>query len=850
MVSLRPVVLLLALGPWGLAAPIDEDPAYQAGLRALQDELPAVAAARFEETLAKLKPDDPARATLHLRLAESRVRAGEPAAAFEHLEEKVLQDSDEARLWAARAFVALGRFGDATDALATLAEAKDPDLRHAAALARAHLFAALGNSGEALPLFEKLAAVPDPEIAEDARLLHAAVLLDGDDPAGAATVLQGLAPDRPSRQKRLRFLQARLAFQCDEFESAAAIYEELANNPEHLNLALHHSAAVGHADALHALGRNDQAVEGLLGLLDDRPDTPLLDAVFSRLTAWASANDTLRDLLVGRLQGWSSPGTTQSYPELLAAGDPVARALAADTPAPEHANLAAHALYHRARILAEKNDTASVALALRLLGLLRLEHADHDLAQLSLLETARLQQAESRPAEALAALTALGDLTASPDLKAEAARLAGRIRFDSGEFDGAAADFARARRFLDKDAADLAAMNHALCLLQAGDEAGFGELLGALQDDSAKRSLQLEQALLLAYRNDAAAAAALDRFLRENGGHPRLAEARLALAEISASAEPRDLEMARAQLDSVDPARLSDELALRHLLTRLKLAELTGDWQDAIADANRYLQARETPEDSGVLLKLAEAYYLNGDSNLAQLHFLNIVNREKEGRLHDVAAFFAAKSALKVGTPPAITEAVELLAKLAAGDGLLADEARLHLSRAYLDGGRAEEALKQLAPLLERDSSDASHLDALLLSAEAQRAMGSDEHLEMALEIYDRLLARKDLPYPLNNRIHFLKGLALEQLDRPEDAFATYYRVIDGENLPKGQAVTEWKWFYDCGFKCLRLLGDDNRWRAAYNVARKLAATEGPRAGEAGDRARKIQLKHMIWEDE
>ena len=48
-----------------------------------------------------------------------------------------------------------------------------------------------------------------------------------------------------------------------------------------------------------------------------------------------------------------------------------------------------------------------------------------------------------------------------------------------------------------------------------------------------------------------------------------MSEARIALAQMAVSTEPRDLEMARAQLDSVDPSCLSDELALRHLLVSL-----------------------------------------------------------------------------------------------------------------------------------------------------------------------------------------------------------------------------------------------------------------------------------------
>jgi hypothetical protein len=111
------------------------------------------------------------------------------------------------------------------------------------------------------------------------------------------------------------------------------------------------------------------------------------------------------------------------------------------------------------------------------------------------------------------------------------------------------------------------------------------------------------------------------------------------------------------------------------------------------------------------------------------------------------------------------------------------------------------------------------------------------------------LLERDDLTYSLSNRIHFLKGLTLEQLRQPGAALESYYRVINGRNLKEGESISEWKWYYDCGFSALRLLEEGKRWRSAFGIAKTLAESGGPRAQEAAQRAEKLQLDHMIWSE-
>ena len=185
-----------------------------------------------------------------------------------------------------------------------------------------------------------------------------------------------------------------------------------------------------------------------------------------------------------------------------------------------------------------------------------------------------------------------------------------------------------------------------------------------------------------------------------------------------------------------------------------------------------------------------------------------------------------------------------------AEDGILATEARLQLARALIESAPLE-ALKVLKPLLDPKSSSPAKLDALVLAAEAHRAMGGENHYRQAVAIYDQVLADPSLPYGFSNRFHSLRGQAYELLQEPEKALASYLAVLHRENLPENHREAEWEWFNDCGFNALRLQEARERWKAAYKTAMRLASNpDNPRAQEALDRAEGIQLEHMIWEEQ
>lgn len=831
--------------------PLAQDETYQNGLTALSDELPELAISRLEKALENRANEDPARATIQLHLMEAYIRASQIESALPLFDLPALAGNEVALFWKARAQVVLGHYFEATNTLGQLAGAEDPVLRNTAALARARLLASLGDRKESLLLLQSMAEDDQLTIRNEAKLLLASIHLDSGTLDQASALLETIDPEIPRLAPRRSYLLARLALAQHNDEEAAELFRALVDDPEYLTRPLYIGSILGHADALHALDRKDDAVTFLLTEIDKTSPTGYLEQFFTRLVNWSSGNDSLRKLLQDRLVAWAAPPAGQGDPVLRSLDDPVANALASSWSAnAPPVGLRTFALYHQALFLTQKNTPESVYTAKRLLARLRLENPTHPLARESLLETSLLHLGENRRAEALGTLEVLESLAEPGNLKAEAAELAARVRFSDEDYAGAADAFSRARTSLASDGRRFTAINQGLAQLMSDDQEGFSTLLSSLDDEEAILSLELERALLSASRRDASAKALLDQFLQRHPGHLRAPEARLALAELSLFTDSRDLSMALAQLDSIDSAVLSDRAALRYLLARLKLGELSGDWNAAIAEATSYLRNRQTPEQAAVLLKLGEAFYLNGNYGEARIQFLQVAKLETASAHHEVARFYAAKAGLRVGTPEAGESALALLQQVANENGPLAVEARLQLGRSHLDNGQPDLALAELAPILTEDAEHAARIDALIMAAEAHRTLGTPDHFNQCLSIYDELLKRQNLPYVLNNRIHYLKGHTLEQLEEPARALDCYYRVIRGENRPKNTPITEWKWFYTCGFRALQMLEDGKSWLSAIAVARILSNTDGHLADKARIRADKLELEHMYWEEE
>ena len=827
---------------------------YRKGLAALSDHLPDLAIAPLTGALADFADDPAATITIQIRLGEAHVRAGRVAgdratsgalgsSALAHLEPATRAGREEAVFWSAQAHILRSELIQASDLFSRLDDAQDQSLRNRALLSRAHLLAALGNPGEAGILLTKLAAQEEPRLALEARLLHATILLGEEAPLEAAALLnEEEDPENREQLMHVRYLRAQILARTDK-RAAIEAFRSIVEDPEPVPHLLRHSAQVSLAECLQGTQQPVEAIEALINLIDRQPRTAMLEAAFHRLVNW-SLTESLKNRVEQQLAAWANlPGSDpSSQPDK---GEIIL--------SPATASRSGYALYYRAIWLGQENSAESNQQARTLLNWLIKNMPRHASRGPAMLELAKLQISEQSKDEAIATLALLETSTSSARLRKESGRLLARLKFEKEDYQSAARAFLVVRDSFTSDRENISAINAGISLLRAGDDTGFGALLRTLEDSETRVTLLLERALYQSSHELTDARPELERFLRNHPQHPRLPAARLAIAEEYLRLEPNRESTHREVLEEIKSLEMTDlefNLDKRRLLIQLRLAGLTGDWEPASAASKRFLKSHNPDRISSLIqLKISEAYFHNGNLSEAQGKFQEIANSTKEEALAETALFYAARAALKLNTAASREEATTLLRRVIANEGSLALDARLLLAHSQTEG-EPREAIATLEPLLPEDSP--VRLDALMLAADAHRELGDPASLRAALSIYDKVLAKPELAYPLSNRLFWLKGQVFEELGESRPALDAYYHVVRRENLPEGERPSEWYYFSRCAFDAVEILeqGVLPRWDAAVDILRKVEDSESPWRKEAGRRRAGIQLEYQLFESD
>jgi outer membrane protein assembly factor BamD (BamD/ComL family) len=845
-----PLATLLAAG----AAPQPAaPPAYREGLDALSARLWEVAAARFETALATPGLEPKARQDILLRLAETRVRSGEPEAALKVLADPALAGRPELPFWKAQALAAAGQFNDALALLDDKTTAADAPYFREALFTRAALKQALGDLPGAVEALAVLIKDRDSATALRARLDTAALLLDLGEAEKALTATPPLtARMTPVQSVRADLLRARAQLEKGEHQAAEGIFAALLQKEDPAFKAVQHEAAVGLARAQLAAGNREAATDGLLAFIEQQRTSPRIGQAFPILLDCLPDRPAPDDVILTRLREWCPPAPLKS-PIGIANGDGATAVWPATVAAPDE--LGTQALYHLALGLRREGSAESKARARQALTRLRIEYPAHPLAERALLEASRWDLADGRKEQAAAALAALDGSSSAPTLRAEASLSAAATAFAAGDFALAAGELEKASALLDGDARRDVSLNFAVTRLAMGDLPGFQALAaGESRDVALAIDLALEQALFLTAKRDPGAMAALDRFILDHPSHPRLAEARLAAAHAALEAVPPDSAFAKAQLDSLSEAQSATLPPATLTLARIRLATREKRHADAAALAETFLKALpDDPRAREIRFELGQAHFDNGDFNKARLEFEKLATASPDDPLAPPALLLAARAAVLVATPEAKAESLVLFDKLIAGKGPLADVARLEKSR-VLDH---PEAAKDLLPWFESMKKDhplrliaGLHLcDALYNSAGTDHAP-----LERALAIYEDLLAGLPGDSPRRFEIEYNRGRVLEQLPDPKApsekrvkaALDVYFSVLQAAAR---QAPADWQWVDKCGVRARSLLENDLRWEAAIAIAEQHAKLASPGAKEADERAKTLKLEHFIFDE-
>jgi hypothetical protein len=158
-------------------------------------------------------------------------------------------------------------------------------------------------------------------------------------------------------------------------------------------------------------------------------------------------------------------------------------------------------------------------------------------------------------------------------------------------------------------------------------------------------------------------------------------------------------------------------------------------------------------------------------------------------------------------------------------------------------------AIKELTDMFDKLPPESElRIPTGIMLMEALYALGGSEPIRYnsALAVQQKLLDSPGISREERHLISYFRGLTLEQLNKADEALSVYYEVIDSHLL---KAPNNWDYFERCGFNAISLLEKNARWESAIGLAKKLSAFPSPRAKEAAERARRLSLEHMVWED-
>ncbi len=407
-----------------------------------------------------------------------------------------------------------------------------------------------------------------------------------------------------------------------------------------------------------------------------------------------------------------------------------------------------------------------------------------------------------------------------------------------------------------------AAYNATIAILGQGDDEAFETAVANFRaqygDEARVSDLRLEAALYRAGRawksglpaQLEAAAQGLRDFVRENLRHRRVAEARLALAELAAFGPENDLDTARNQLRLARAANPSPSVVERCDVFAIHLAGRPGSADNPVALADRFLQHHpNSPFNDSVRFLRAEELLERGVFDESGQGFERLAEEMPDSPLVPSALFGAAHAALRQHTGAALERSSTLFesAEGVAKDVDLRAAARLGGARARLRLGRPAVALLQIEPLVAGDerAPDFVRVGGLLTRGEALLRLSIDNPalLPEAAGAFQMVSASPDTPPDARRQSFVQLGDALYRSGDLPAAIVAWREALRTPPA-KGQDTI---WYARAGFDAAQALQELKLWREAAAVYQQVGDAGGLLRIEAEARLTQLRLAHFLW---
>jgi tetratricopeptide (TPR) repeat protein len=719
-------------------------------------------------------------------------------------------DGDTAGLLRGECLLALNRL---TVAREEFAKVKTPQGR----IGEAEALRAMGRGGEAVKVLGQSEGGPA------VRLRLAELLLERRDATAVEKLLKSVQPGTDAERTAKQCLDARLLLLKGNAAGALTALEDLLHGGATLSDSIQAAATLALAEAREELSGGESADDLLELFISKNPQSRHLSAMFEALDRIYATEESASE---DALSKW-------------AAGKEVERA--------------GLALFYLARVewRAQKNSRAIERLAQ-----LEKNFPAHPLQARAYLLRGRILGDEKKPGEALAAYEKAMRASSDPDTIAEAEIAAGCLHFQMGEALVATNLFhsAAERSWVHREQA---LYDSALAWLQLENTERFIEdykALSALAPESQTRvSLLFEEGMVQAASGDPKAAETLSLFTRDFSNHPKVAAAKIALAELAFLATPPRKDEASKYLRAANEMPKDTETAERAEYLAIFLADSQqGESPAKAAEEACRAFIRKHPQSAllqEVRMKLGQIYFREEDYPDARTQFETIAQESAPSPLVEGAVFLAAESAMRMMSKESVGRAIELFDQVAKFDGPLKLQARFQQAVAQSRLGNDQDAIVLYDEVLAGAPDTDLRAAALTGKGDTLLAVSGTNtaQIDKAAAVFDQVAAFPGVTPDWRNQAMYKKGKCLEKLGRVNETLATYYDILDAPQ--GGGRVPEYFWFYKAGFDAAHILEGQQQWQAAVGIYKKIAAVEGPQAADAKARASQIQLEHFLWEE-
>jgi tetratricopeptide (TPR) repeat protein len=250
-------------------------------------------------------------------------------------------------------------------------------------------------------------------------------------------------------------------------------------------------------------------------------------------------------------------------------------------------------------------------------------------------------------------------------------------------------------------------------------------------------------------------------------------------------------------------------------------------------------------------MKLGQVYFRINDFANAETQFATLAEVNPQNPYAETALFLAGQSAMKLAmNPGALDRALKYFASVVDRRSQLELYARQEQAIAQSLMKQDDQAIILYDLILSAQPSAAPELRLAALCGNGDslitlgRALKDPAKLEAAIVVFDQLAEAPNVTATWRNQALYKKAKALEQLGRTAEALTAFYDVLERSS----SADREHFWSGKAGFDAGTILEHMEQWKSAIGMYKKLAQLEGPRAEEAREMVKKIQLKHFVMD--